>query len=289
MKTPSDRNVIVYHARCADGATAAWAAYKYLTKLRTPEIDLIAHNYSWKLPSTDKFSGADVYIVDYSFPRDYLLEINEIANSLVVLDHHKTAQERLGGLPFAVFDMERSGAEITWDWFHGDEPRPGVVRYVGDKDLWKFELPDSKAINAYFATQFEASGFSVSTVDRLDLLMRRTPEVVKQHGALYLDQTLIRANDRAEHAYPASIQGVSFMAANACSDQSETGNAIIDKYGLPSCTWFYEHASGMYIHSLRSREGLPDVGEIAKAMGGGGHRNAAGFSLADHIKPDSNA
>jgi phosphoesterase RecJ-like protein len=39
-----------------------------------------------------------------------------------------------------------------------------------------------------------------------------------------------------------------------------------------------EHAPGEFKGSLRSR-GVADVGAVAQALGGGGHRNAAGFTF----------
>jgi oligoribonuclease NrnB/cAMP/cGMP phosphodiesterase (DHH superfamily) len=64
---------------------------------------------------------------------------------VVVLDHHKSAQKDLDGVEFAQFDMNRSGAQMAWDYFHPNEPRPVHIEHIGDRDLWKFEKADTKA------------------------------------------------------------------------------------------------------------------------------------------------
>lgn len=74
--------------------------------------------------------------------------------------HHQTALQNLAGLPGCVLDMERSGAMNTWQTLTqeqaGASPEqadaPGLIRYVQDRDLWRWRLSDSGVINAYIAS-----------------------------------------------------------------------------------------------------------------------------------------
>ena len=52
----------------------------------------------------------------------------------------------------------------------------------------------------------------------------------------------------------------------------------------PFALGWFQRADGLYAYSLRSRgaDGV-DVSEIAKKYGGGGHRNSAGFALAERL------
>lgn len=45
------------------------------------------------------------------------------------------------------FDLDRSGAAIAWDEFNIDIPMPEWIRYVEDRDLWRWGLPGSEAVN----------------------------------------------------------------------------------------------------------------------------------------------
>ena len=136
--------VCIYHGGCPDGFTAAWAA-----KQAYPDAELVPGYYGAPPPDV---GGCDVLIVDFSYPRPVLIEMEMVASRLRVYDHHKTAEADLEGLSFCVFDMERSGAGLAWDELVGGE-RPWLIDYVEDRDLWRFALPDSKAVAAWVMAQ----------------------------------------------------------------------------------------------------------------------------------------
>ena len=148
--------VIIYHDNCFDGIAAAWATSKGLNQLdqEFEENNLertqlfIPRSYGQSQLEIGQLHNKDVYIVDFSFPRETMIHINKTANSLLVLDHHKTAQADCEGLEFCVFDMNRSGAGMAWDHFF-TAPRPKLIDYIEDRDLWQFKLPASKEIHAY--------------------------------------------------------------------------------------------------------------------------------------------
>ncbi len=116
--------VCIFHANCADGFGAAWVVRKALG-----EIDF--HGAKYQEPPPD-VTGKDVVMVDFSYKRPVLLEMAEKANSILILDHHKTAVEDLIDLPANVtakFDMGRSGAMLTWEhFFPGEAPPPLAMK-----------------------------------------------------------------------------------------------------------------------------------------------------------------
>ena len=64
-----------------------------------------------------------VFFLDYTGPPGFVEAVAQVAARVIVLDHHKTAQEHLQGrddLPASVelhIDMERSGASLARDFF----------------------------------------------------------------------------------------------------------------------------------------------------------------------------
>jgi len=76
-----------------------------------------------------------------------MIELNEVANNLLVIDHHKTAMKELEGLDYVVFDLDSSGVTLTWQVFNPGVNIPSILLYIEDRDLWKWELPDSKEIS----------------------------------------------------------------------------------------------------------------------------------------------
>lgn len=88
---------IWYHAGCWDGFCAAW-----LCRNVWPAANYVPVQYGNPAPYTN---GKPTLIVDFSYPRDVLLEMREHCD-LTVLDHHKTAKDELADLDFCVFDMD---------------------------------------------------------------------------------------------------------------------------------------------------------------------------------------
>jgi len=109
--TETNRKICIYHANCADGFTAAWVVMRYANAWAGP-TEYIPCSYGQEPPCVD---GADVLLVDFSYKRPVMEAMAKAANSITVLDHHKTAQAELAEpIPGVevVFDMDRSGAQI---------------------------------------------------------------------------------------------------------------------------------------------------------------------------------
>ena len=86
------------------------------------------------------------------------------AAKIVLLDHHKSAASQwIGVEPIPnvdlLFDMDRSGAQMAWDYFHPGSIQPPLIEHIGDRDLWRFGLADTKAFCAGLSlipTSFES-------------------------------------------------------------------------------------------------------------------------------------
>ena len=110
----SDKLVCIWHGNCQDGFGAAWAVRHALGE---DNVEFYPGVYQEAPPDV---AGRDVMIVDFSYKRPVIDAMAEVARSIVIFDHHKSAAEDLAGLPLpgvpqmakvaAVFDMERSGA-----------------------------------------------------------------------------------------------------------------------------------------------------------------------------------
>ena len=146
---------IVYHNSCPDGFTAA-----YIAKMRYPEAELEARDHGTPI-DVESYRGLDVICVDCNL-RGKNDEVVNVANSYHVYDHHKSESDIIGK-SYVTYDVNRSGAGLAWDYlfgkdsrescFDGDfENRPYWVDYVEDRDLWRFDLPDSRAVNNYIMT-----------------------------------------------------------------------------------------------------------------------------------------
>lgn len=271
----------IYHGNCQDGFAAAWAVWKAL-----PDCDFYPGVYQEPPPDV---ADRDVVMVDFSYKRDMLENMADSAKSILILDHHKTAQEDLAEFPmppadlpdhkgwmpdagvFALFDMERSGAGITWDHFHL-APRPPLINHVEDRDLWRFKLDRTREIvAALFSYPYE---FYV-----WDALMLQT-----DMKALFRDGMAI---ERKHHKDVAELVEVCkrrlvigghevWAASLPYTLTSDAGHLMAQGEPFAACYW--DTPEGR-VFSLRSTDDGIDVSEIAKQYGGGGHRNASGFRV----------
>lgn len=294
-------DTVIYHASCADGFGAAWACW-----MRWHDAcQYIPASYG-QAPPHAAVAGKNVLIVDFSYKRAVLEEIGGTAASVIILDHHKTAQadleafavklcgsaefaiedvsgmiedcRELGRLPvLASFDMERSGARIAWDFCQGaDDEVPLLIRLIEDRDLWRFTMEDTKP----FSLWLRSEPFSF---DRFELLAQQLNDGRDAHEIM----TEARAMQRFFDAKVSEI--VSFATRRRIGEHeaivvncppmfaSEVGHELLEKHpDAPfAATYFDGPKSRMW--SLRSRDDREDVSAAASKFGGGGHRNAAGF------------
>ena len=256
-------SVVLYHAECADGFGAAWALWRRFPSARYLPVK---HGN----PPPDKLEGEQVVIVDFSYGRDQLEKLGGLTTSLLVLDHHITAEKALAGLPYAYFDQKKSGAVLAWEWAH-ERPAPWLLDYIQDKDLWNWALPASREINAAIASYpFDFNLWSNFTQKELEqegrAILRYENEIV---GKLSAQAVLVEFQDAK---VPSVQSGVL---------TSQIGERLSTDY--PFCIIWHDRDGRRY-YSMRSREDGTDVGAIAAAFGGGGHVHAAGFSVP--LDPD---
>jgi len=260
--------LVLYHDNCPDGFTAAWAAWREFGDGARYE----GVNYSDPLPHD--ITDRDVFLVDFSFSLQQMDELASQAKSVTVFDHHKTAQEALEQFKAgrAVFDMNRSGAGITWDELHPSTKRPRLISYVEDRDLWRWSLPASREVSEYiFATSRTFADW-----DRLAEKIEREFDKVVDGGLILLESKKIRVATVCRNARWMDFGGIKIPVVNCCWDMSEIGEYL--------CTQFPEAPAGGYYFDrqekrqwgFRSRTGF-DVSELCKRYGGGGHKAAAGF------------
>jgi uncharacterized protein len=277
---------VLYHANCCDGFCAAWVLHKW----RWPDAEYIHINYSDPVP-WEKIDGNDVIVADFSFKRPVMLEVAERARSIVVLDHHMSAQKELDGLPFCTFDMSKSGGRLAWEYlFQERSPRfdikspPLLVKYTEDRDLWRWRLDASKEINM----AIRSYPMDFETWDHLEKIfptLRTEGEAILRFQNQHIEAAkgYCRRVNLRDPATDPLFADVPFI--NATFSISELLNAILDAEGEDgakiACAWF-QRSDGLYQYSLRS-VGSIDVSEFASSRGGGGHKNAAGFEAKEFL------
>lgn len=272
------RPLCIYHGNCADGFTAAWVVNKHFNG----EVDFFPGVYQSPPPVV---KGREVIFVDFSYKRVVMEKILDMAEMVTIIDHHKSAIEDLQGLPFhtAIFDVERSGALLTWGCYFSqpcDVPHqiPNLVRYVSDRDLWKFELPHSREINAYiFAHEYTFRNWNTLERELDDLFgdcVRAGAAIEKKHHKDVAELVKVTKRFMNIGTFVMPVACVPYTLVSDAGHLMASTDTIA--FGAAACYW--DTPEGRCF-GLRSTEQGPDVSEIAKLYGGGGHKHAAGFRV----------
>ncbi|MCW7541554.1 phosphoesterase [Aquabacterium sp. A7-Y] len=265
------RPLVIYHGRCPDGFGAALAAWRFFEG----QAEFQGFEHRQEPPDV---SGRAVYILDFSFPLEAMLKLDAQAAKLVMLDHHKSAADKLSGFSCRCgaihFDMKKSGSRLAWEFFCPDTPLPDLVRYIEDRDIWKWEFPESRAFLA--ALDMEPQDFA-----RWSQMADFTPQQLREftERGRAMDEKFNRlAEDIAAAALPIRFNGVEGLMVNAPGVfHSDIGNLLAERCGSFALLWNIA-SSGKVKVGLRS-VGEFDTIPLAESMGGGGHRNATGFVM----------
>lgn len=272
----SEGPLVIFHADCYDGFTAAWAFWRWGPGGRGATY--VPAKYGEEPPLV---RGRDVWILDFSYPRQTLVAMAADAERIRVFDHHETARGDLAGLPYCSFDMNRSGCGLVYDALNAMAPLPALAQFgprpwlidtVEDRDLWRFALPGTREAMAWVSAQFPW------TFERWDALLDEGLEVAARNGVGILRYIRVygekaRAEARLEFVGERVVPTINVPYLNCSEHIAALAQAFPDR---AFAAGYFRRADGRWQFSLRSVNGV-DVAAVAAGYGGGGHKAAAGF------------
>lgn len=273
-------DVLVTHLNCMDGATCAavfMLAGGYKSNIHyVPASGGVRH---W-VSNNKKILNSDcnIYIADVSADHATVVELEKRGN-VILLDHHKSA---LGLKNFSCchIDMSQCGCRLLFEEIEVPAKHYSwtnhVTHVVNDFDLWINGLTD---ITKHYLCYFDLFGqekFADRIVEQVksdDVWTSSEEEMLEAFDAKR--QKYIR--ETAARVHKVTNSGVTYGCVFVSSHRSEVLNRVLEND--PSI----DVAAGFLVEeeqvSLRSRKGGVDVSKIAESYGGGGHENAAAFSV----------
>ncbi len=267
--------IVIYHKNCMDGTASAWVAYEkygetaqYIAcddRVNLPEY-VTAHKI---------LSGVEVYVIDFCYPKDVLLDLQTKVKKLVVLDHHVTAKDAIESVEHYVYGVEKSGAMLAWEYFFPSLPVPLAIQYVSDSDTWTHKMPNYEYVNSYIYktdSTFDMKSFS-DLVAELEDATKFTK--IQEIGKVLREVHMSAVNSYVNKAELISFLGYQVYVVNAPSEiKSELGRALAEKTNSFGVVYYFYDKNWRF--SLRSVPDF-DASAVAKSVGGGGHKNAAAF------------
>ncbi|HYE23374.1 MAG TPA: hypothetical protein VEA92_02930 [Candidatus Paceibacterota bacterium] len=265
-----ERTIVFYHGGCPDGFGGAYAAWKKLGDT----AEYIGLHRGEEIPDV---SGAHTYFIDFVYDKEIMERLQTSAASLTALDHHEGVREVTESLVHHVFDNDRSGATIAWDYFHPGIPTPKLLQFIQDDDLFLFTLPDTRSVLAYLGVSPFTFEFWDETAQKLDDPVEG--EILIGTMRAYGEYFEKLAQLAADKAHPVLFEGYEVMFATAHPYKpmkSLVGN-LLAKAHPPFALVVAAHPEGFGV-SIRGN-GSIDVSQIAQKYGGNGHKSSAGFLI----------
>jgi oligoribonuclease NrnB/cAMP/cGMP phosphodiesterase (DHH superfamily) len=266
------KKLCIYHNLCSDGFGAAWVVRKALGD----SVEFVKGIHQQPPPDVN---GMDVMLVDFSYQKDVLENMLETAASITILDHHSSAEEELSELLTSgkikgLFDMNKSGVMLAWQWFNPGQPPPKLIEHIQDRDLWQFKLEGTREIHAALSSY----PYDFKVWDKLMASNNHELEALKRDGEAIERKLQKDIKELIESGLRRMIiAGYNVPVLNASSAYiSDAGHIMSIGEPFAACYWDHPHGRSF---SLRSSEEGIDVAEVAKKYGGGGHKKAAGFTV----------
>ena len=264
---------VITHGGCPDGYTSEW-----LLRQDPDWADATFHQVAHVDPIPALAGAEHVLIADFCYPPDDLIAIAKTVDQVTVLDHHKSAMEAwhwadIGARNLDVhFDMEHSGAWLTLEWLNSTRWLP-FVEYVEDRDLWRNSLPHWEEI----APLLVLTPFTTEAWTELATMVCNRFSMAIACGRTALNAQTKIVESLIAIARPFTIAGHEVLAAPSPYAFGSTLAGELAK-GRPFGAYYIDRPNGRQ-WGLRSRDSAEDVSVIAAEFGGGGHRNAAGFTV----------
>lgn len=306
--------LVVFHRADFDGVCSAAIVKRFVPDCELYGIDY-GDPFPWDkvepLEANGMKSLRRVFMVDFSLKPDEMKRLSACC-ALVWCDHHKSALESCFGLDIrGVRSTALAGCELTWEWFasrdgEGMMPVPEAVRLLGRYDVWDAQNPDWPRIEAFqfgMRTAPElmdpADHFWEDVLDSGDNVQRAAEGLLYLGHFVSMGHTILRYRDQEAKALCADGAHLEFLFPHgACpkKNETETGfdawnliclntlqrgswqfNSVWDPEKHDAMCVYGQLKDGRWRVSLYSTKEEVDCGAICKALGGGGHKGAAGF------------
>lgn len=272
------KTIVIYHKDCIDGtAAAAVVLRKYPEALLFP----LGHSFEpheFEPVLSHATQGDQIFTVDCVIGVPELLKTGCNVTSI---DHHIGIQEQMTALAKTndkftfVFDNTKSGATLSWSYFFPNEKMPEILKYIEDADIWTWKYGnDTRNVGSLIFP------LANKPHDVLNLFTAPIEPIIRDGGIItaYTTNLIDNAVEKTEPIYlKIGEHRVPFY--NITVLKSESGNKL-STLRKEAVALFSIDGDKVKI-SFRSLDGQkPQALELAQALQGNGHKNAAGAGMS---------
>lgn len=280
-----------------DGAGAAilsQVAYNDVAFTFFAEYTTIDNYISSFITSKKAEKDIELIITDICPSQSVCEDLDKVSEQfkLRLFDHHKTRQW-VEKYPWAKFDMTKSGTQLFYEsvcsstigYYYKD-----FVAAVAAWDLWKLDSPHrarGEGLNALFKflrmQEFTSIFAKDPDADEKEPIKTLLHYINKEKE--YIINRAI-ANCQKNPVLRRDSLGRMYIIIFTTDYVSEVCHAILDHPDFEDLQYVVAYSPLAETCSLRTKSPSMDVSDLAKRLGGGGHKDAAGFHypLRAHIE-----
>ena len=260
--------------------------YKYVLN----EIHNLKHNYM--------IEPDIVFSLDWS-PDETILEYcrNRFKCPVMIIDHHDDNRTdlynnyELCSDVGVYFDNSHSGAVLTYkffnEWKHISTDVPMILNHIEDRDLWKFNIPNTKeictalyflndeSVDAIVNVLFDASPL-LDLIATGEVMVKYRDSITKSFAKNYTIHSWKGRDKSVRFAYVECDSKFVSDVADMIIKQTSVDFVVCQHHDLPKAD---------YKIGLRSinKVDFPVNLLAMKFTGGGGHAGAAGFTIKEPV------
>lgn len=261
------------------------------------DTSYISMDYNKEFPLETILPDEQIWIVDFSISPEIMEKLLLITKDIIWIDHHKTAIEKYVNFPHDIRGLRRDGEAacvLTWKYIRtctkmisngrysrwqindkkyedlSEDPIPRSILLTGDRDTWTWKYGDETkyfyAGSQIHDTSPESDFWKYCNNSLFWEKLLEDGELIERFKAKHYEDYA------TDLGYEVMWQGHKCFALNVAKISSDVLGNRIELYDilLP-----HYHNGKQWMVSLYSDK--VDVSEIAKQLGGGGHKGAAGF------------
>lgn len=281
--------ICIYHSRDFDGLCSG-----RILQEKYPNAEMVGYDYGEPIPDLD--TSKPIIMADVTFPFEDMVRIGKECEvnggSFIVIDHHVSFAKQVynweeeNEVPFVFhYDSSISACEAVWFFCFPDKKMPYGVELLGKYDTWRkdeewelFVMPFQYGLRA---TVNKLENFPLI----FDLKLRSwVHDVINQGRAILSYQASQNEKHCTELAFETEFKGFLAICLNTPMANSQAFESVWNesRHDVMIC-FRYNGKIKQWVYSLYTTKDSVDCSVIAKEMGGGGHKKAAGFQHKDFI------
>ena len=271
--------ICFYHASDWDGKASAALINMYFEG----DVTFLGLDHGIEFPFHLINEEVEVYMVDFSIKPEGMKRIIESSKKFVWIDHHISAFKAMEEAGITdVPGLQRvgeAGVELTWKYLYPAlDILPSWVTYLGRFDVWDKNHPDWETKIKPFQYGFDEVNPHIKDINfwRNELDLDKINTIITD-GAVVMEKRKKELDEKArKFSFEMEFEGLQFVALETFNRSSESLLAVYDPEKHDAMMAYHEDGDFYRFGMYTTRDDL-DLSVVAKKMGGGGHKQAAGF------------